>query len=290
MDLANSELSTPLVIAAEDGHAPVVQLLLDAKASTTSRDKDGDTALDVARIRPRRVRRAARPGPPAPPPPKPAPAASPPAEAEEAGGAASRRRRRSRRRRSRAVEHRREAGGGGEGERLKQLKELLGARTIVVDYQDVKGWSALMLACFEGHEVAVRMLLEAKATVDLALTDESALYLASEGAPRLRAAAARGEGAVDARDSGSTPLFIACQEGHVARLLLEAKAAVDRRDTGATPLFAVALGSWSARGCVKAKASVDHTTNKGVTPLMAAAEKGREPVVRCCSKPAPTPP
>ena len=40
------------------------------------------------------------------------------------------------RRRARVVEYRREAAQGGSENRLKQLKELLGARTIVVDYQN----------------------------------------------------------------------------------------------------------------------------------------------------------
>ena len=77
--------------------------------------------------------------------------------------------------------------------RLKQLKELLGARTIVVDYQDSRGASALLCACFKGHEVAAQMLLEAKASVHL----ETIV--------------------------GAAALFAACQNGHLecARLLLD---------------------------------------------------------------------
>ena len=83
-----------------------------------------------------------------------------------------------------------------EENRLKKLKELLGARTIVVDYQDERGFSALIVASLHGNEVAVRMLLEAKATVDLQTND------------------------------GGTALYAACEQGHevVVQMLLEAKA------------------------------------------------------------------
>ena len=62
----NRRGATPLIVAAQDGQAPVVKLLLEAKASTTARWETGETALDTAR----REGHAgvAYPGAPAPPP------------------------------------------------------------------------------------------------------------------------------------------------------------------------------------------------------------------------------
>ena len=69
----------------------------------------------------------------------------------------------------------------------------------------------------------------------------AAVHRVPEGPPRVRPAAPRGwRGGQPSRDDGATPLFIACQEGHLecARLLLEAGAAVNQAsDDGATPLF-----------------------------------------------------
>ena len=138
--------------------------------------------------------------------------------------------------------------------RRKQLKELLGARTIVVDYRDHEGTSALWYASAEGHEVAVRMLIEAKATVDL-LTN------------------------------GCTSLYVACQEGHVkcAQLLLKAKASVSfAMDGGTTPLWAACQNGHSkcVRLLLKAKASVDAAEMQKSTPLHMACQNGHSKCVR----------
>ena len=136
-----------------------MQLLLDAKASTTSRTQDArETALDIAR-RKGHAACVALLDPDAPAPPEPAPEARRPPKPKKPAAPPKP---------PPPPKHVRSNIGeklvaAAKENRLKQLKELLGARTIVVDYKDVLGWSALLRACFGGHTMAVQMLLEAKA-------------------------------------------------------------------------------------------------------------------------------
>ena len=130
MNRCPAEFATPLITAADRGHAPVVQLLLEAKASTTARWKNGETALDCAarratprasrcstRTRPRRRRR------PTPSLPKP----HVPSELGEKLTLAAH-----------------------DGD-IALLKRLLKSKALDVDYVDAEGFTALRAACFEGH-------------------------------------------------------------------------------------------------------------------------------------------
>ena len=98
--------------------------------------------------------------------------------------------------------------------------------------------------------------------------------------------------AVDrARNNGCTPLFIACQFGHVdaARLLLDNGAAVDRaQKQGATPLFITCVVGHIdlARLLLEKGAEVDRATNtaRGRTPLDIAKEEGHSAVVALLEK------
>ena len=124
------------------GHASVVPLLLDAKASTTARWKKGETALDIARrngraacvalLDPDAPAAAAGAGTRGAPPAEAAKPAAPPKPPPPP---------------KHVLSNIGEKLMAAEENRLKQLKELLGARTIIVDYQDVNGWSALLEAC-----------------------------------------------------------------------------------------------------------------------------------------------
>ena len=84
---------------------------------------------------------------------------------------------------------------------------------------------------------------------------------------------------------GATPLFMACQYGHIecARLLLKAKAMVDLRDAEICSALYKACGFGQlecARLLLESKATVDLPAKCGATPLMIAAENGHAPVVQ----------
>ena len=92
-------------------------------------------------------------------------------------------------------------------------------------------------------------------------------------------------GRVDEGDRwGCTPLFIACQYGHleVARLLVEKGADMDKaNDAGATPLFlACRKGHLEVvQLLVERGADTDKATNSGATPLTVARNYGHDDIV-----------
>ena len=109
--------------------------------------------------------------------------------------------------------------------------------------------TALLIACQNGHLDCARLLLEAGAAVDQATAD------------------------------GCTPLLVACRNGRLdcARLLFEAGAAVDQaRADGCTPLLmACRRGHLDcARLLLEAGAAVDQATADGCTPLLVACQQG----------------
>ena len=94
-----------------------------------------------------------------------------------------------------------------------------------------------------------------------------------------------------ADDDGRTPLFFACQHGHVdrARNLLDKGAAIDRaQKQGATPLWITCINGHIdlARLLLEKGAEVDRATNtaRGRTPLDIAKEEGHSAVVALLEK------
>ena len=88
-----------------------------------------------------------------------------------------------------------------------------------------------------------------------------------------------------AMEDGATPLYIACQNGHVdaARLLLNNGAAVDRaNEVSWTPLFAACRNGHvdAARLLLDNGAEVDRAEKQGATPLFVACEHGHVDAVR----------
>ena len=87
-----------------------------------------------------------------------------------------------------------------------------------------------------------------------------------------------------ADDDGRTPLFFACQHGHVdrARNLLDKGAAIDRaQKQGATPLYIACQNGHvdAARLLLDKGAEVDRAMKDGVTPLMIAQHQGHSSIV-----------
>jgi len=82
-----------------------------------------------------------------------------------------------------------------------------------------------------------------------------------------------------ADEDGFTPLYIACQNGHleIVRLLLEASAAINRAPQhGATPLY-MACGKGHldiVRLLLEASASINQAQENGATPLYVACQEG----------------
>ncbi len=48
VDTLNNRRQTPLLLAVSQGHAPLVELLVEAGADVTAADEDGDTGIHVA--------------------------------------------------------------------------------------------------------------------------------------------------------------------------------------------------------------------------------------------------
>ena len=90
-----------------------------------------------------------------------------------------------------------------------------------------------------------------------------------------------------AKNSGATPLFIACQQGHlgVVRLLVEKGADVDEaRDDGGTPLLSASHKGHleAARLLLEKGADMNKANDNGYTPLYIACYQGH-PVSRIFS-------
>ena len=198
-----------LMIAAHNGHAPLVQLLLDAKASTTAHlGKLDATAPNRAVPGPRRVHSAARPG----------------RTCAAAAGAGAERHPSKPAKKKRASLNAKLISDSALGDRLVDatlrdditlLKRLLKSKALDINYKraisssDKDSYTALAAACFCGNLRAAGLLLKAKAAVDQ---------------PTKRK---------------KTPLIIAALDGHapIVRLLLDVKASATARwETGQTAL------------------------------------------------------
>lgn len=168
-----------------------------------------------------------------------------------------------------------------------------------VDRSDREGRTPLIAATYMGHKEAVEILLDAGADLNLADGDgRTALSVAALCVPS--AAGGRGHGEVvnlllergadpEHKDrDGMTPLLLASYEGHeeVVELLLEAGADVDE-SSGAHPsavtplLVAAAMGhAGTVNRMLFWGAAVDGIDGEGRTALCLAAAKGSVEVVR----------
>ncbi|XP_035378908.1 ankyrin repeat domain-containing protein 50 [Electrophorus electricus] len=168
-----------------------------------------------------------------------------------------------------------------------------------VDRVDYEGRTPLIAAAYMGHKEAVEILLGAGAQVDLADGDgRTALSVAALCVPS--AAGGRGHGEVvslllekganpEHRDrDGMTPLLLSSYEGHdeVVELLLEAGADVDEsagaHPSAVTPLLAAAAMGHpdTVNRLLFWGAAVDGIDGEGRTALCLAAAKGSVEVVR----------
>ncbi|UYV60376.1 ANKRD50 [Cordylochernes scorpioides] len=223
-DPADGEGWTPLRSAAWAGHAEVVDVLLRHGASVDRADHEGRTAL-------------------------------------------------------------RAASWGGHEDIVNRLLDEKAA----VDAEDREGRTALIAAAYMGHRDIVSLLLERGASPDHADRDgRTALSVAAPcagHAPVVALLLDRGA-SVDPKDvDGATPLLVAALEGRAeaCELLLEAGADVDHCDkAGRTPLLAAAS---MGRPEVVSKllfwgAAIDSIDGEGRTVLCIAAAQGNAETVR----------
>jgi len=134
------------------------------------------------------------------------------------------------------------------------MQVLLKQHGTMVDAVDGNGKSPLMQASEGGHEGAMRMLLAAKASVN-----------------------------VRSRSSGTTALMYAGNGGHcgAVQALLEAGAIVNlQNDVGFTALMCAGRHEGAMRVLLKAGAMVDSIDRNGITALMRAGELGDAGVLR----------
>ena len=179
-----------------------------------------------------------------------------------------------------------------EGGREAVVRLLLKWYEIDVESKDNDGWTPLWRAAYNGHEAVVKLLVET-GNADVEAREKNgwtplwwAVHKGNEAVVKLLLKTGKAD--VEARDiNGRTPLFQAAGNGNEAmvKLLLKTcKANVEARDKlGQTPLFQAAGDGNEA--VVKLlletyKADVEASDNMGRTPLSSAAGYGHEAVVK----------
>jgi ankyrin repeat protein len=154
------------------------------------------------------------------------------------------------------------------------------------------GMTPLWMSCLNGQLGSVTALLEAKADVNQAKTDDGAtpLYIACERGHGSIVEALLGRGAdvnQAKTDTGATPLYIACERGHgsIVEALLGRGADVNQAetDTGATPLLiACQEGHGSIVEALLGRgADVNQaTTSDGATSALIASQLGHALILK----------
>ena len=257
VDLANNERSTALMFATQNGHKEIVQLLLTKTADVNLKNSQGRTALMIATAKGHKEIVALLLGKDA--------------KVDLANNE-----------RFTALMFATQNGH-------KEIVELLLTKTADVNLKNNQGCTALMIAAFKGHKEIVESLLRKAAKVDLANNERyTALMIAAQNGHTAIVELLLGKKAkVNSanNEKGSTALIIAAQEGHkeIARLLLEKDAKVDLADKyGSTALMIAAFKGHTeiVELLLKNKANVDLANNEHFTALMIAAQEGHKEIVK----------
>uniref|UniRef100_A0A0G4HJE4 Uncharacterized protein n=1 Tax=Chromera velia CCMP2878 TaxID=1169474 RepID=A0A0G4HJE4_9ALVE len=163
------------------------------------------------------------------------------------------------------------------------------SKTVNLDVIDpTKGDTALIVASANGHTEIVRLLVDARANVDLQHTNGTTALIQSsnKGHTDIVRLLLHANASVDMQDkAGYSALMWASTNGHtdVVRLLVDAKASIDAqdRDGNTALMWASANGHPEiVRLLVDAKANVDMQNKYGNTALIQSSDKGHTDIVR----------
>ena len=174
-----------------------------------------------------------------------------------------------------------------------KVKRLLKAKVDVNHGELISGRggvTALQVACANGHVGAVRLLLKAKATLDLRDSNGGSALNAACAWNRLECAQLllEAKATIDlASNAGATPLLAATYHGYtpVVQLLLEAKASTTARSMNGNTALDCARREGHAACVALLEASATARPHSSSRRRWATS-----PSCGCCSKPAPTPP
>jgi len=165
--------------------------------------------------------------------------------------------------------------------------EILLQKGAVVNAATIQGITSLIIASQNGHVVVVEVLLRAQADVNVAeIEGATSLWIASENghAAVVELLLQKGAAINAANVRGATPLWMASQQGHAAvvALLLQNGAAVNAANTdGVTPLWMASQQGHAAVVALLLQNGADvngvvaQGPAQGWTALMIAAGKGR---------------
>mmetsp|Transcript_43015 Transcript_43015/g.71490 ORF Transcript_43015/g.71490 Transcript_43015/m.71490 type:complete len:371 (+) Transcript_43015:164-1276(+) len=163
---------------------------------------------------------------------------------------------------------------------------LLGAGASLNLQSKPTGWTALLLACSEGHVDVVNLLIEAGVGINIPKANgATALYVAAYHGHLEITQLLLQHGAMcdQPKFNGATPLYVACQNGHslVVAALLDHGASANRAGTGgATPLTVSCQEGQTAivARLLGAKADANQVGAGGVSPLFLSSAQGHHAI------------
>lgn len=173
------------------------------------------------------------------------------------------------------------------------LEAILARQQVDVNALDSFSWTALMYACYYGHESATRMLLLAGAATNIYDNDHISALIWASGRGHTSCVIQLiqlGRAKVNEVDKfGSSPLIWACRKGYtdIATILLKAGANID----------SIGMFGWSAllvsvlnghletlKLLLQFKPNVNTCDVNRYTPLIAASKEGKAEMVRLLLK------
>ena len=167
-------------------------------------------------------------------------------------------------------------------------KNVSGAVDALVNGKDDSGWTPLAVAAEEGHELVVKLLLEAGAKIEATDNDRvTPLHRAvGKGHEAVIELLAKGRDALEAKTmEGETAIFWAAKQrnARVVRILLDKGADIEATDNQGATLLHRAAGEGNealVELLVERGAALEAKTKEGETVIFWAAKQGNARIVR----------